>query len=198
MERRWSLGGVAGNEILTSSVAAVLTVLLMIEGVTILQLGPLLVPHMVVGLILIPLVGLKLGATGYRFLRYYSHAPAYREKGPPLLPLRLLAPVLVVATIGVFATGVALLLDGRKSDTLLFLHQACFVVWGAAFGIHFLAYLPRMLRSLRDDWTARRRRAVGGAGLRATLLGSAMGSGLVLALALLPTIDAWQDAVIGG
>jgi hypothetical protein len=198
MERRWSFGGVAGNEILTSSVAAVLTVLLMIEGVTILQLGPLLVPHMVVGLMLIPVVGLKLGATGYRFLRYYSHAPAYREKGPPLLPLRLLAPVLVAATLGVFATGVALLVDGRKSDTLLLLHKASFVVWGAAFAIHFLAYVPRVLRSLRDDWSAARRRAVGGAGLRATLVGTAMGSGLVLALALLPTIDAWQDAVVGG
>jgi len=198
MERVRSLGGVEGNEILTSLSAAFLTVLLIAEGITILQLGPLLVPHMVIGLMLIPLVGLKLGATGYRFLRYYTHAPAYREKGPPLLPLRLLAPILVAATIGVFATGVALLLDGRKSDTLLFLHQASFVVWGAAFGIHFLAYLPRVLRSLRDDWSARRRQAVGGAGLRATLLGTAMGSGLILALALLPTVDAWQDAVVGG
>jgi len=92
-----------------------------------------------------------------------------------------------------------LMVVGRKSDTLLLLHKASFVVWGAAFGIHFLAYVPRVLRSLRDDWTAARRRAVGGAGLRATPLGTAMGSGLVLALALLlPTIDAWQDAVVGG
>jgi hypothetical protein len=75
------------------------------------------------------------------------------------------------------------------------LYKATFVVWGAAFGVHFLVYLPRMLRSLRDDWSARRRRAVGGAGLRVTLVGSAFGSGLVLALALLPTIDAWQDAL---
>lgn len=198
MERVRSLGGVDGNEILTSLVAAVLTVLLIAEGVTILQLGPLLVPHMVIGLVLIPVVAVKLGSTGYRFARYYTHSPTYREKGPPLLPLRLLAPVLVAATIGVFATGVALLVDGRKSDTLLLLHKASFVVWGAAFGIHFLAYLPRVLRSLRDDWTARRRRAVGGAGLRATLVGTACGSGLLLALALLPTIDAWQDAVVGG
>jgi hypothetical protein len=198
MERRWSLGGVAGNEILTSSVAAVLTMLLVVEGVTILQLGPLLVPHMVVGLMLIPLVGLKLGSTGYRFLRYYSHAPTYREKGPPLLPLRLLAPVLVAATLGVFATGVALLADGRKSDTMLLLHKVSFIVWGAAFAIHFLAYVPRVLRSLRDDWSAGRRGAIGGAGLRATVVGTAFGSGLVLALALLPTIDAWQDAVVGG
>jgi hypothetical protein len=198
MERRWSFGGAAGNEILTSAIAAVLTILLLAEGVTLLRLGPLLVPHMFIGLALIPLVLLKLASTGYRFTRYYIHAPAYREKGPPLLPLRLLAPVLVAATLGVFATGVALLIDGRKSNTLLFFHQAAFVVWGAAFGIHFLAYLPRVLRSLRDDWSARRRRAVGGAGLRVTLVGTAMGSGLVFALALLPTIDAWQDAVVGG
>ena len=198
MERVRSLGGVEGNEILTSLVAALLTVLLIAEGITILQLGPLLVPHMVIGLVLIPLVGLKIATTGYRFARYYTHAPAYREKGPPLLPLRLLAPVLVAATIGVFATGVALLLVGEKSNTLLFLHKASFVVWGAAFGIHFLAYVPRVLRSLRDDWSARRRAAVDGAGLRATLVGAAFGSGLLLALALLPTIDAWQDAVVGG
>lgn len=198
MERVRSLGGVEGNEILTSLVAALLTVLLIAEGITILQLGPLLVPHMVIGLMLIPLVVLKLGATGYRFARYYTHSPTYREKGPPLLPLRLLAPVLVAGTVGVFATGVALLVDGGKPDTLMFLHKATFVVWGAAFGIHFLAYVPRVLRSLRDDWTARRRRAVGGAGLRASLVGAACGSGLLLALALLPTIDAWQDAVVGG
>ncbi len=198
MERIRSLGGVEGNEVLTSAVAAVLTVLLVVEGVTILQLGPLLVPHMVVGLILIPVVGLKLATTGYRFARYYGNAPAYREKGPPLLPLRLLAPLLVLATIGVFATGVALLALGRRSDTVLLLHKASFVVWGAAFAVHFLAYVPRVLRSLRDDWSARRRRQVGGAGIRATLVGAAFGSGLVLALALLPAIDAWQDAVVGG
>lgn len=196
MDRIRSLGGAAGNEILTSAIAALLTILLLAEGVTLLRLGPLLVPHMFIGLMLIPLIGLKLASTGYRFMRYYTHAPAYREKGPPLLPLRLLAPLLVAATFGVFATGIVLLVDGHKADTVLFLHQASFVVWAAAFGIHFLAYLPRVLRSLRDDWSARRRRVVGGAGLRVTLVGSALGSGLVLALALLPAIDAWQDALI--
>lgn len=192
MEQRRSFGGVAGNEILTCAVAAVLTCLLLAEGVTLLRLGPLLVPHMFIGLVLVPLVALKLGSTGYRFVRYYAGTPAYRQKGPPLLPLRLLAPVLVAATLGVFVTGVALLVDGHKSNTLLLLHKASFVVWGAVFAIHFLSYLPRMLRSLGADWSARRRRAVGGAGLRGMLVGSALGSGLALALVLLPTIDAWQ------
>lgn len=192
MEQRRSLGGVAGNEVLTCAVAAVLTFLLLAEGVTLLRLGPLLVPHMFIGLVLVPLVLLKLGSTGYRFVRYYARTPAYREKGPPLLPLRMMAPVLVAATLGVFVTGVALLVEGHKSDTLMLLHKGSFIVWAAVFGIHFLAYLPRMLRSLRADWSARRRRAVGGAGVRATLVASALGAGVALALALLPTIDSWQ------
>lgn len=193
MEQRRSFGGVAGNEILTCAVAAVLTCLLLAEGVTLLRLGPLLVPHMFIGMVLVPLVLLKLGSTGYRFARYYARTPAYREKGPPLLPLRMMAPVLVAATLGVFATGVALLVVGHKSDTLLLLHKASFVIWGAVFGIHFLAYLPRMLRSLRADWSARhRRRAVGGAGLRAVLVASALGAGVALALVLLPAIDGWH------
>jgi hypothetical protein len=192
MEHRRSLGGVAGNEILTCAIAAVLTFLLLAEGVTILQLGPLLIPHMFIGLVLVPLVLLKLGSTSYRFVRYYANTPAYREKGPPLLPLRLMAPILVAATLGVFVTGIALLIDGHKSDTLLLLHKATFILWGAVFGIHFLAYLPRMLRSLRDDWSNRRRRAIPGAGIRATLVASALGGGLALALVLLPTIDGWQ------
>ncbi|HET9677138.1 MAG TPA: hypothetical protein VFP21_06505 [Solirubrobacterales bacterium] len=192
MERRWSFGGVAGNEILTCAIALVLTFLLLAEGVTLLRLGPLLVPHMFIGFVLVPLVLLKLGSTGYRFVRYYARTPAYREKGPPLLPLRLMAPVLVAATLGVFVTGVALLVVGHKSDTLLLLHKASFIVWGAVFGIHFLAYLPRVVRSLRTDWGTARRHAVPGAAVRATLVTGALGGGLALALALLPTIDGWQ------
>lgn len=63
MEQRRSFGGVAGNEILTCAVAAVLTCLLLAEGVTLLRLGPLLVPHMFIGMVLVPLVLLKLGST---------------------------------------------------------------------------------------------------------------------------------------
>ena len=191
--RAWT-GGSAGNEILTSATAAVLTCLLLAEGLTILRVRSLLGPHMFIGLMLIPPVLLKLTSTGYRFLRYYARSPAYREKGPPLLPLRLMAPVLVASTIGVFASGVALLAVGHRSNTLLLLHKASFVLWGAVFGIHFLAYLPRVLRSLRADWGVARRQAVRGAGFRGMLVASAVGGGAALALALLPAITAWHGA----
>ena len=148
--------------------------------------------HMFIGFALIPPVLLKLASTGYRFARYYMRSRAYREKGPPHLALRVLAPVLVATTIGVFATGVLLMAAGHKSDTLLLLHKVFFIVWGVVFGVHFLAYVPRVIRSLRADWGTARRRAIPGAGLRATLVTAALGGGVALAIALVPTVDAWH------
>jgi hypothetical protein len=192
LEPRDRLGGTEGNEILTSVIAVVLTVLLAAEGITIIQMHGLLGAHMFIGLVLIPPIVLKLASTGYRFARYYAGTRAYRAKGPPLLPLRLLAPVLVVATAVVFVTGVLLLAAGHKSDTLLEVHKVSFIVWGVLFAVHFLAYVPRVARSLRADWGAARRAAVPGAGLRAMLTAAALGGGTALALALLPAIDTWH------
>src|SRR3954469_395493 len=115
--RRDHLGGTSGNEILTSATAAILTILLLAEGVTVIRMNGLVTAHMFIGMVLIPPVVLKLASTGYRFARFYMCARAYREKGPPLLPLRLIAPVLVVSTVAVFLTGVLLLAAGHKSST---------------------------------------------------------------------------------
>src|ERR1700761_6032547 len=116
-------GGVAGNARLTGAVAVALLVLLAAEGLTIPFIGQLLGPHIFIGLMLIPPVALKLGSTGYRFARYYSHAEPYVRKGPPPIVLRVLAPGVVLTTLAVFGTGVALLFSGRPSDTLVFAHK---------------------------------------------------------------------------
>jgi hypothetical protein len=192
LERRGSLGGTAGNEILTSATAVVLVGLLVAEGYTIVNMRGLVTAHMFIGMVLIPPVLLKLGSTGYRFARYYTGARGYREKGPPLLPLRLMAPVLVASTVAVLVTGVLLLAAGHKSGALLQLHQLSFIVWGVVFAVHLLAYLPRVVRSLRADWRAARREAVPGAGFRGLLVAAAAGGGVALALSLLPAIDAWH------
>jgi hypothetical protein len=188
---RERLGGTDGNEILTAAIAAVLTLLLIAEGITIIWIGGLLSVHMFLGLVLLPPVLLKLGSTGYRFARYYTHSRPYVRKGPPALLMRLLAPVLVVTTIGVFVTGVWLLLLGHKSDQMLFFHKVFFFVWGAVFAIHFLVYAPRVLRSLRRDWSSARRHAVPGSGLRRMLVVAGVGAGAALALSLLGTIGNW-------
>jgi len=190
--RRRGLGGTSGNELLTITTAVVLTLLLAAEGLTILNVGALRTPHMVLGLVLIPPVAVKLGSTGYRMARYYGGAPAYREKGPPLLPLRMLAPLLVAATIGVFASGVALLIRGHGSDTLMLLHKGSFIVWSGLFAIHFLSYLPRVLRSLAAGWRRERRRAVPGTELRLALVATSLGAGVALALVLLPLVTGWH------
>lgn len=189
---RTRFGGVEGNEILTSATAVVLIALLVAEGLTILDIRGFLTEHMFIGMVLIPPVLLKLASTGYRFVRYYTRSRPYRAKGPPVLALRLLAPVLVASTIAVLATGVVLLADGHKSDTVLWIHQATTVVLAAVIAVHVLAYIPRVIRSLRTDWSAARREAVPGAGLRGMLLAAAVGGGAALALAVLPVIDAWH------
>jgi hypothetical protein len=146
---------------------------------------------MFIGLVLIGPVLLKLGSTGYRMVSYYTGQRAYRAKGPPLLPLRLMAPVLVASTIAVLASGVLLLAAGHKSGLALTIHKLSAIVFGVVLAVHFLAYAPRVVRSLRSDWGAARRQAVPGAGARAMLVAAATGGGAALAIALLPTIHAY-------
>src|SRR3954451_9259755 len=172
------LGGTEGNESLTSATAAVLTLLLIAEGVTILLIGDLLSAHMFIGMALIPPVVLKLGSTGYRFARYYTGARVYREKGPPPLVLRLVAPLLVITTVTIFATGVALLISGHRSDLVFNLHKVSFIVWSGCFAVHFLAHAPQTSRALRDGWRRTRQSCVSGSQLRLALLVSSVGGGL--------------------
>lgn len=185
-------GYAEGNALLTAITAAVLTVLLAGLGVTILDIGGLVTEHMLLGLALIPPVLLKLASTGYRFARYYAGSRAYTAPGPPRLPLRLLAPVLVGATLAVFTSGVLLLATGHKAGTLLEIHQVSFIVWGVVFVVHFLAYSPRMVRSLLAARPSVSRQAVPGGGLRGMVVAFAVAGGIALAISLLPVIQNWH------
>ena len=132
-----------------------LIVLLLVIGVTILRIRQLLSVHLFVGLLLVPPVLLKMSSTGYRFLRYYTGDARYRRKGPPELALRLLAPMVVLSTVVVFATGVALLFAGPSSrGTLLPIHKDSFFVWAAFMAVHVLGHLPSMSAVLRADYGA--------------------------------------------
>src|ERR1700683_3671142 len=154
----WLGGGTAGNEQLTATVGALLLVLLAVLGVTIIRIGQLLWLHLFLGLLLIGPVALKMGSTGYRFVRYYTDDPQYRRKGPPATELRLLAPLVVASTIAVFATGVLLLVEGTGATTglvifhkpsLLFWHKVTFFIWLAATALHVLGHLVGLPRSIR-------------------------------------------------
>jgi len=183
-------GGSEGNARLTAMTGLVLLVLLGIEGVTILSIRQLLSVHVFVGLLLIPPVALKLGVTGYRFLRYYTRAAEYLRKGPPLLLMRMLvAPGLIAATLVVFGTGVALLAVGPGGGIVLGLHKASFLVWLGAFGVHVLVYALRVPGLVGADWSRGSRTA--GATLRFGILALALLVGLTVALAVLPSAGPW-------
>jgi hypothetical protein len=185
--------GPEGNERLTAASGAVLFLMLAALGVTILSINQLLPEHFFIGMLLIPPVLLKLGSTGWRFARYYRGAPEYAVKGPPLLPLRLLAPVVVLSTIAVFATGVALMFQGPQRGFVVGLHKASFIVWLAATGIHVLAYLWRVPRLTAADW---RLHARGPSGLvwRRLLLAAAVVIGAILAVATVHYATPWEHA----
>jgi len=191
LRRHWPAGGASGNEILTSAVAVVLVGLLVAEWITVVRMQGLLSVHMFLGLVLIPPVALKLGSTGYRMINYYAGSRAYRRLGPPVLPLRLMAPVFAASTIALLASGWLLLGLGHKSDALVTIHKLSAIVFGVTLAVHFFAYIPRVLHSVRTDWGGARRRAVPGAGVRAMLVAAALGGGVALALALLPTISTY-------
>jgi hypothetical protein len=201
LTRRLLAGGTTGNERLTAATGGVLFVLLAVIGVTILRLGSLLWVHLFVGMLLIGPLALKLASTGYRFVRYYTANPRYVRKGPPPLPLRLIAPVVVISTVVVFASGVALLFVGPGSrDTLLPIHKVSFFVWVAFTALHILAHLPTVVRSLDVDYLhparaglAGHRDVTGRAG-RILSLASALTLGLVLAIVVIPQFGPWIAA----
>jgi hypothetical protein len=180
----WLGGGTAGNEQLVATVGVVLIALFAVMGITILRIHQLLDVHMFVGILLAGPIGLKLGATGYRFARYYTGEAAYRRKGPPTLSLRLLAPVLVLSTLSLFSSGFVLMLEGAfRSPRIMLIHKASFVIWIGVAGLHVLSHLPQLGRSLRAVRGSHLTVAPGAAG-RWLAVSVAVAAGLALAIVL--------------
>jgi len=146
-------GGPAGNAQLTAWLGLTLLVLFLAELVTLPNVRGLITRHLTFGLLLIPPALAKIATTGWRIARYYTGAQIYQRAGPPPLLLRLLGPLVILSTLALLGTGVALTAVGPDADPLLTvlglqispltLHQAAFVVWAVATGLHVLArFLP--------------------------------------------------------
>ena len=187
-------GGPDGNEQLTAATGVVLIILLAVLGITIIRIGQLIWLHLFLGLLLIGPVILKMGSTGYRFVLYYVKDASYRRKGPPETWLRLIAPIVVLTTIGVFVTGVLLLIVGPANrQPLSEIHKVMFIVWGVFTALHVLGHLPAMPAALRISRETRDRLPGLQAGLagRTIVLVGAVVAGLVLAIVLIPDFSAW-------
>jgi hypothetical protein len=175
--------GVESNARLTGALAVVLLVLLAAEGLTILRIRQLIDWHIFFGLLVVPPVLLKIASTGWRFARYYAGSPAYRRKGPPAIILRLLGPVVVVLSVVLLGSGIALILVPTSVyGQVLFVHKASFVLWFGTMAIHVLGHLSDTARLAPRDWARRTRRDVAGAGMRMWAVSLAVVAGLVIGL----------------
>lgn len=187
-------GGTDGNEQLTTINGGILILLLAVIGFTIPQLRQFISVHLFVGFLLLGPVLLKLASTGYRFVRYYTGNPEYVRKGPPELILRLIGPLVVISTVGVFASGVALLIAGPSDrNPWLFLHKGTFIVWVAFMSLHVLAHIPAVARAfgIGRRGSEQLAGASDGTAGRWILIAGALVAGLVLALVLIPEYSSW-------
>jgi hypothetical protein len=186
-------GGVVGNARLTGAVAVALLVLLVAEGATIPFIGQLLGPHIFIGLLLVPPVVLKLASTGYRFARYYTQDEPYVRKGPPPTVLRFVAPGVVLTTLALFGTGIALIFAGPPSNTLIFAHKLSFFAWVGLMVLHILGHLLELPRLASADWRRHgpREARLAGAGLRASALAGAIVLGVALGFVALSVGRPW-------
>lgn len=185
--------GPEANARLTAMTAALLFVLFAAEGITVLRIHSLLTPHVVIGMVLVPVVVVKVGSTLWRFARYYLGDPEYRRKGPPPAFLRLLGPFVVVLTVAVLGTGIALLLVPQADRSpWLFLHKATFVLWFGAMALHVLGHILDTAQLAPRDFAHRTRKQVRGASARQWLLVVSLAMGIVLAVAIAPKIGGWR------
>jgi len=201
-ERRagWLTGGSTdGNERLTAITGVILILLLAVIGVTILRMRQLISVHLFVGLLLIGPVALKMASTGYRFARYYTGNKLYRRKGPPEALLRGIAPVVVLSTVAVFASGVIVMFEGRAHrNPWLEIHKVSFIIWVVFTALHVLGHLPGLPDHLRARATRDKLPGdlPGRAGRSIALAGALVG-GIVLAIVLIPQFGGWTHHIAG-
>jgi hypothetical protein len=185
-----TMRGAEGNERLTAWTGAALFVGFAVEGYTILDVHRYLTWHIAIGLALLIPVALKISSTGYRFVRYYTHSQAYVRKGPPRPLLRVLGPFLILATLSVLLTGIAIMYAGSYRQPITALHKLSFIAWFGLMAIHVLAYIWRVPRLMLADLLGRGTRR-GEALLRIVAVSAAGLAGIGLAVTLLASVRTW-------
>lgn len=195
-------GGPAGNAKLTAITGLVLVALLAVEAVTLLDVNGLMSWHAGVGAALVPVVLLKTGSTGWRMVRYYGGNRPYKKAGPPPMILRIVGPVLVLSTLAVLGTGLALIalgtdaghstivtLLGQRIDTVT-LHQLSFIVFAVAIAIHVIARFVPALQEFGER-PVHEGGVPGGRG-RVVLVVLSLAAALLAALLVLGPAGAWH------
>jgi hypothetical protein len=186
------LGGVIGNERLTALAGGILLVLIVVELVTTARLRAFMPAHVFVGMLLAGPLLIKLGSTGYRFVRYYTRSPAYVRRGPPHLALRVLGPLLVATTLVVVGSGIGLMVTGPDhAGPLLPLHGFSVLIFLPLIAIHLVAHILATRQLVADDWGTASAALAPGRRVRVGVNLGALVLGALSAILLLPTIAPW-------
>jgi hypothetical protein len=151
--------------------------------------------HIFVGVLIVAPVLLKTASTLYRFLRYYGRTPAYRRKGPPHPLPRILGPFLIVASLALLGTGVALIFVGEQASRgLVTLHQICFWVWVTLLAVHLVGHLwEAAVISWNEVRTTMTGPAARGRRWRYALIVAALIVGVGSAVLMLPSASSWTS-----
>jgi hypothetical protein len=167
--------------------------MLLVEGVTVLDVRGMITLHMFLGLMLIPPVLLKSASTVYRMGSYYRGRPAYVDRGAPHIVLRVIGPLVVLSSLALLGTGLWLLLVGHD-DAVLTLHQGSFIVWVALMTIHFLGHVKEAAVASWQEFRPRRRDAAGRQrSMRLVAVAVSLALGVGLAAGLMPSASGeWQ------
>ncbi len=182
---------VAGNARITGALGAAIFVLLFVEGLTILRVDQFMWLHAFIGMVLVAFAAAKIASTTYRFARYYSGQREYVRKGPPPPFLRVLGPVVTVATAAVLATGIGALL-ARHVHWLGLAHKASFIVWFGAMSLHVLGHALETPALAFADWRRARRDEARGASRRVLVLLTATLVGISLGTLSLHWAEHWR------
>lgn len=176
---------VAGNARLTALTGLVLLALFTAEIVTvILGVSSVLTAHVAIGLALTPVILLKIGSTGWRFVKFYRGDRAYVRRGAPPGYLRILGPVLITVTVVLVGSGMLAFagphwLHGAALTT----HKTLFYPWLLILTVHTAGHFAEAMRLAAADLLARSRARLAGVGGRRLVLGAALVAGAVLAIA---------------
>lgn len=190
--------GVEGNSRLTSATGVLLLVLLMVEGVTILSVRQMITLHIYIGLVLLGPVVLKTGSTMYRFLRFYAGAPPYTRKGPPHPVLRILGPFVILSSLALLGTGVALIFTGdQRSNWVLTAHQTCFWIWVVVMTVHVIGHLWEALVASRTELGSLRGPSARRNRWRLGMIALALVLGVGTATVLVPHATSWTTEQAG-
>lgn len=152
------------NSRLTAILGLTLLILFALQVVTVLAgVRSVLTWHVVLGLILLPPVGLKLTSVTWRMVSYHRGRDGFADITPPPPALRVLGLFLAGLTVTLLVKGITLLdWPGWAQSPALLVHQVSFYAWLAAVVVHIVPHFLQAVHLAKRDWARR----VGGGSAR--------------------------------